>query len=313
MTTDRSVARGLPSGAVVNVSVPASSANLGPGFDSLALALDLRETFTVRVVDGDVGDETFVEGVEPGGLVGRTVVDTLRDLGCTPRSLRIASTSVIPQGRGLGSSGAAISAAVAAAIALATGDPDPADVLDRAARIEGHADNVAASVLGGLAVCWRDDEEREMTPSGRPWRAVRLEPQEIKPMVLLPEDALPTAAARAALPPTVPHSDAAATVGRAALLVVALTGAVGTDLLLAATEDWLHQPYRATVMPQSLRLVRALRSRGLPAVVSGAGPAVLVLDDADRRAADLAGNGWQGRSVGVDRRGLTLVRQPATT
>jgi homoserine kinase len=142
----------------------------------------------------------------------------------------------------------------------------PRDLLAVAGRLEGHPDNVAAALLGGLTIAWCEDEAR----------AVRLQPHHsLEPVVLIPEHRLETRHARTLLPAQVPHADAARTAGRAALLVHAMT--VDPALLLPATEDWLHQGPRAIAMPETLQLMESLRGEGHAAVVSGAGPSVLVL------------------------------------
>ena len=262
--------------APVRVRAPASSANLGPGFDALGLALDLYDEVVAEVAGTTVRVEVTGEGAGelPGDashLVARCALATFEVLGAVPPGLRLTCHNRIPQARGLGSSSAAIVAGILAARALVPGAAatlDTAAVLGLAAGIEGHPDNVAACLLGGLTIAWYDG------PAGTPVaRAVRVAAPAVPVTVLVPPRRALTATARAALPATVPHADAAHAAGRAALLVHALTGA--PQLLLPATEDRLHQPYRAAVMPATAALVAALRARGVPAVVSGAGPTVL--------------------------------------
>jgi homoserine kinase len=192
-------------------------------------------------------------------------------------------TNRVPHGRGLGSSAAAAVAGVLAARTLSGADLDDDAVLAVATDIEGHPDNAAACLLGGLTIAWTD---------GPGAHAVRVEPVTgLRARVLVPAAELSTQTARGLLPATVPHADAAHSAGRAALLVEALTRR--PDLLLPATEDRLHQGYRAAAMPETAALVAALRARGVAAVVSGAGPSVLALaaPGADVPTADLAG-GW---------------------
>jgi homoserine kinase len=197
----------------------------------------------------------------------------LHDLGIEVAGLQVSSHNTIPHGCGLGSSSAAIVAGLAAAAALAGHDPDAGWLLDRAARIEGHPDNVAAAVLGGFVIAYAQESEV---------RAVRARlSADLAGVVCIPAARVATRAARNLLPATVAHADAAANAGRAALLVHAM--GADLDLLYAATEDRLHQAYRAPVMPESHRLLIRLRSAGHAAVISGAGPTVLVLG----RAADL--------------------------
>jgi homoserine kinase len=265
------------SGAV-RVRVPASSANLGPGFDSFAVALGLYDEVEVRVADRP-GVAVVVAGEGAGALpedrenlVVQAMTAAHRLLGDAPPGLWIRCSNRIPQGRGLGSSAAAIVAGLAAARAVrldggqALDDPT---LLAQAAGLEGHPDNVAACLHGGLTIAWCD-------PSPR---AVRLEPEPaIAAVAFVPAEAVATAHARRLLPETVPHRDAAHAVARAGLLVEALTRR--PELLFAATEDRLHQDYRSAAMPASAALLRALRSGGVPAVLSGAGPTVLALTSA---------------------------------
>ncbi|MDQ1603909.1 MAG: homoserine kinase [Actinomycetota bacterium] len=262
------------------VTVPATSANLGPGFDAMGLALGLydevrvtplREAGLELEIDGEGADEV---PRDDSHLVVRTLLITMERLGARPPpGLRLHCTNRIPHGRGLGSSAAATVAGVLAGRALA--DDGAArrpveDAIALAAEIEGHPDNVAACLLGGLTIAWREGERVF---------AVRLDPDpELEAIALVPVQRLATETARGLLPATVPHDDASHNVGRAALLVEALTRR--TDLLLPATEDRLHQGYRAAAMPETAALVERLRSAGHAAVVSGAGPGVLVLTSA---------------------------------
>jgi homoserine kinase len=195
-------------------------------------------------------------------------------------SLVLRCTNRIPHGRGLGSSAAAVVAGLLAARGLLVSGQDALDdaaVYALATAMEGHPDNVAAALFGGLTIAW--------TPlAGAAPGVLRLEPDpDVRPVVLVPAGALSTATARGLLPAVVPHADAAHAAGRSALLIAALTGS--PQHLLAATEDRLHQDYRAAAMPDSARLCGALRAAGLPAVVSGAGPSVLVLTRAGQQEA----------------------------
>jgi homoserine kinase len=260
----------------VTVRVPATSANLGPGFDALGLALARHDEVAARLTDGP-GVRVAVSGEGAGDLPtddSHLVVRAMRAafdlLGASPPGLELRCHNGIPQARGLGSSSAAIVAGVLAARALVadgTRRMSDADALALAARIEGHPDNVAPCLLGGFTVAWTDPDRA---------RAVRAEPAaSIRPVVFVPSERGLTEVARASLPATVPHADAAFNAGRSALLVHALTQA--PDLLFPATEDRLHQPYRAGGAPASAALVAQLRADGVPAVVSGAGPTVLAL------------------------------------
>lgn len=269
---------GLPV-AAVRVTVPASTANLGSGFDALGMALSLHDTVSVRVVDGPAGSARVdVQGQGAGAvptderhLVVRVVHAALAELGFTAPALRLHCENDIPHSRGLGSSAAAIVAGVAAAFGLAgmdlRDDKNLELALQLAAAREGHADNAAASLLGGFVVAWQE--------SGR-FRAVRMQPHpDVSPVALVPRVESSTDATRGLLPERVPHTDAAFAAGRAALAVHAMTRA--PELLLAATDDRLHQDYREPAWPESIALVRQLRQAGVPAAVSGAGPTVLAL------------------------------------
>jgi homoserine kinase len=296
--------------AEVVVEVPATSANLGPGFDSLGLALGLADRIEARFVPGEdvvvdvrghgagsvpTGPENLVARVVRTGLVA---FDESGDLA--RRGLALRCTNDVPHGRGLGSSAAAIVGALAVAAHLA-GVADavsPAELVALATRLEGHPDNVAPGVLGGATVAWM--ETGAMGPVGRAAR-LAVHP-DLTPVLAIPDEECATAKARGALPVRVAHADAVFNVGRAALLVHAL----GTDpaLLLEATDDRLHQPHRRTVYPAALGLVEALRAAGIPAAVSGAGPSVIAFAVGDPApvvagVAALAGPSWQVRALPV--------------
>jgi len=291
----------------VVVRVPATSANLGPGYDCLGLALGLHDEVTVRPLPEPVSTVT-VEGEGAAGLPGdashlvvRAMRATFDRLGGGPPGLSLRCVNRIPHGRGLGSSAGAIVAGVVAARALVPGGSerfDDAAALELAGGMEGHPDNVAPCLLGGATVAWT---------AGGLSRAVRLEVNpRVVPVVAVPDRHLSTAAARALLPDLVAHRDAAANAARTALLVQALT--VRPDLLLAATEDRLHQEYRRAAMPESLDLVDRLRAHGLAAVVSGAGPSVLVLAH-EPPAAEVeaqVGPGWTVLRPGIDTAGAVV-------
>jgi homoserine kinase len=259
--------------APVRVRVPATSANLGPGFDALGLALTLHDEVEVRVVPSGLHIDVSGEGApdvndaEEAHLVVRAMRATFDDLGAgQPPGIALRCVNRIPHGRGLGSSAAAIVAGVLAARALAGAGAGPDEALPLANALEGHPDNVAPCLYGGLTIAWLSEDSRA--------RAVRLEPAaEIKPVAIIAPAPVATDVARGLLPARVPHADAALNAGRAALLVAALT--VRPDTLLDATEDRLHQDYRAAAMPATRDLVTRLRAAGVPAVVSGAGPSVL--------------------------------------
>ncbi|MEP6462033.1 MAG: homoserine kinase [Frankiaceae bacterium] len=287
----------------VTARVPATSANLGPGFDALALALGLYDEVDVTLAAGGLhvditgeGSQTLPRGEEH--LVVRALRATFDRLGGQPGGLAIRCRNAIPQGRGLGSSAAAIVAGVVAARALS--GPTGAERLDEAATLhlcadlEGHPDNVAGCLLGGLTVVWAE-------PGGA--RSVRLPVAVDAAIALVPPFESSTAEVRGLLPPSVPHADAAANAGRAALLTEALGRR--PDLLLPATADWLHQSYRAAAMPASAALVTGLRAAGIAALVSGAGPTVLALGPGVESV--VAPTGWRLLRLPVDRTGATVT------
>jgi homoserine kinase len=295
-----------PSSASVRLRVPATSANLGPAFDSAGLALACHDVLEFGVQAEGLTVEISGEGAgtlptDESHLVVRAFRAACAELGWTPPGLRVVAENRIPQGRGLGSSAAAVVAGVLGAWALcpSVGTVDLDAVLRLVTDLEGHPDNVAACLLGGATLSW-------MTEAGP--RADRLEVvDEVRPVVLLPEATLSTHVARGLLPEVVPHADAVFNAGRAALLVHALTREPG--LLLEATEDRLHQRQRAAAMPESLALLDRFRAAGLAAVVSGAGPSVLVLAEPEGadRVAGLTPSGWTVLPLGVDRSGARVL------
>ena len=294
--------------APVRVRVPATSANLGPGFDCAGLALSLHDDVVVRIADGGLSVDVAGEGADTLRRTERhLVVSSLRAafdrLGGQPRGLEVVCANRIPQSRGLGSSSAAIVAALVAARGLVLGGEELLDddgVLALATELEGHPDNVAACLRGGLTLAWTG-------PDGV--RAVRRDVHpDLLPVAFVPATRSSTRTVRGLLPVAVPHTEAAANAARAALLPLALTQ--DPTLAHAATEDHLHQRYRASAMPRTAALVEALRADGLPAVVSGAGPSVLVLARRGQSAAVLAraARGWTATAYEVDARGAQLLR-----
>ena len=301
--------------------MPATSANLGPAFDCAGLALSCWDSVDVEVTDG--GLDVAVTGAGAGELPTderHLVVQAFRaacaELGWSPAGLHLSARNGVPQGRGLGSSAAAVTAGVLAAWALCpdVAGIDDAAVLRLCSELEGHPDNVAACLLGGATLSWT-------TPAGARAERLSVDPR-IAPVLFVPDATLSTHLARGLLPATVPHADAAHTAGRAALLVHALTR--DPALLLEGTEDRLHQAQRAPAMPESAALVAALRADGHAAVVSGAGPTVLVLaplgagehaGDAVSAAAvrELAGRtppGWRCLPLPVDHTGAAVTPLP---
>jgi homoserine kinase len=358
--------------AAVQVRVPATSANLGPGFDALGLALTLHDDVTAWTSASGLSIEISGEGADLAAageehLVVRAMRAAFAVTGGQPPGLGLRCVNRIPHGRGLGSSAAAVVAGLLAARALAAcgpvgsggdapaglaacrggpesprafggpvgsggdapaglaacgGGPEPPracggpealpdDALLRmASALEGHPDNVAACLGGGLTIAWT-------AGSGLPG-AVRLEPlPSIVPVICVAPAPVRTDVARGLLPGMVPHKDAAASAGRSALLVAALTQPADAGVLFDATQDWLHQDYRAAAMPETSALVGRLRGQRIPAVVSGAGPSVLALltrgSDYGRDLDTLGsivretGIAWHISSLQVERQGARVL------
>ena len=290
----------------VEVSVPATSANLGPGYDSLGLALDFRDVVSAQVSDGDLSIIVQGEGegllpLDERHLVHRSMARAFEHMGCAVPGLRLHCRNRIPHSRGLGSSSAAIVAGICAARGLVAGGSllmDDDAVFALAARIEGHPDNVAPAFYGGFTIARAEHGTFHAA-------TVSVDPR-VQTVVFVPPNPVETRVARALLPATVPHSEAAANAGRAALLVAALSRQ--PELLMPATEDFLHQGYREPAMPDSLRLVAELRADGVAAVVSGAGPTVLAFVDSSTRAEveKRVPSGWEVMALAVDRDGVRV-------
>lgn len=298
----------------VRVRVPATSANLGPGFDTLGLALAYSDTLTV-VTREQPGATVEVTGVGAGtietderNLVVQSAAHVFNDVGREMPGLNIQAHNQIPHGSGMGSSGSAIVAGIMIAAGLLESDPENPLVLGEdqllayATELEGHPDNVAPALFGGLTIAWTNEQgprfKRLLVHRG------------VAPLVLVPTFKLSTEQARSLQPSQVPHEDAVFNVSRSALLIAALTQS--PELLLEATEDRLHQNYRGEAMPATRDLIAALRSARHAAVVSGAGPSILVLSNgaADRlAAADLVAEiapDWQVLSLAIDIKGATV-------
>ncbi|MBB4135800.1 homoserine kinase [Gordonia humi] len=284
----------LAEGSAVRIRVPASSANLGPGFDCLGLALGMYDEIAVTVTDGGVV-VVSAEGQAAGDvptderhLVARAVIRGLEYAGVAAPGLSLHCVNTIPHSRGLGSSAAAVVGGLAAASALLARDGRRAaltetELVQLSSEFEGHPDNAAASVLGSGVVTWMNDGPEFFA------RRLTVHPA-VRATSFVPQTRSSTAVTRGLLPDAVPRTDAVFNLSRAALGVVALTS--DPSCLVDATDDKLHQRYRAEAMPATSGLMQALRSRGHAATVSGAGPSVLVLgtvelgDDEARLAAE---------------------------
>ncbi len=311
--TDRAL---VAAGQRLTVKVPGTSANLGPGYDSLGLALSIYDTLTVETLGtGELEFELSGEGADTlprdaSHLAVRAIDLALDRLGFQRSGLKITAVNVNPHGRGLGSSASAVVAAVTAANALVPEESrqDRDWILQLTSEIEGHPDNVAPAIFGGLALSWQDSEQYSSTRAD-------VAPDVI-PVVAVPDYELSTETARGLLPASVGHHAAAMNSGRAALLIHALTAQ--PEFLLPGTEDYLHQSYRAQAMRPSADLISALRSAGHAAVVSGAGPTVMVLANGEREAATVAefigaftaantpDVGWRVMTLAVDVQGARV-------
>jgi homoserine kinase len=275
-----------------SVVVPASSANLGPGFDAFGLALTLRDELIATEIPSGLEIEVIGEGADsvprgPEHLVVRAMEAAFAHVGSRPTGVRLTCTNAIPHARGLGSSSAAIVGGLVLGGNLVGRPLHQRDLFVLATQLEGHPDNVAAAIHGGFTIAWTE-------PTGP--QVLRLDVQ-VPVTVLVPPSPVSTDMARRLLPARVPHADAASNAGRAALLVAALQGR--PELLMAATEDLLHQPYRAEAMPQSYELVQELRAVDIPAVISGAGPTVLAF------ARELpVPDDWVAHELDVDLKGV---------
>ncbi|MHC2798019.1 homoserine kinase [Corynebacterium hesseae] len=266
-------------GTKVTVQVPASSANLGPGYDTLGIALSLYDTVEVEVTCSGLEVEIFGEGADElprdgSHLVVKAIRSALKAADVEVSGLRVVCTNNIPQSRGLGSSASAAVAGVAAGNGLAGFPLSEQQVVQLSSAFEGHPDNAAASVLGNAVVSWMT-----VPVDGRSlpeYRAATLDVHpRIKATALVPDFHASTQAVRRVLPSHVTHADAAFNVSRTAVNVAALT--TYPDLLWEGTRDRLHQPYRADVLPVTAEWVNRLRNRGYAAYLSGAGPTVMVL------------------------------------
>jgi len=305
----------IPMGRRVTVRVPATSANLGPGFDTLGLALayydvlevEVREApgATVAVTGFGSTDSSAPVPTDESNLVVKAIAHAFEWAKQPMPGLNLRANNIIPHSRGMGSSSAAIVSGLLAAVGLLEGISsfDEQTLLTLATDMEGHPDNVAPALFGGLTIAWTDEtgahQKKLMVHRG------------VSPLVLVPSFTMSTKLARSLQPEQVPHEDAIFNVSRSSLLVAALTQS--PELLFTATEDKLHQNYRAAAMPETDALITALRAAGFAAVVSGAGPSVLVLcsDPSQRLAAiEVARKHqdtvWEPHMLAVDFKGATV-------
>lgn len=294
----------------VRIRVPASAANLGPGYDSFGLALGRYDDVTAERTSGAL--EITVEGMgaaevptDESHLIHRAASRAFAAMGEPIPGLRMHCVNRIPHGGGQGSSAAAIVSGILLARALTPDGParfDDAAVFDLATDMEGHPDNVAPALFGGFTIAW-------MAAGGAHARAVRppVHPA-VRAVVLSADDACATSRARAVLPARIPHADAASNAARAGLLVHAMTQ--DPSVLFDATEDRLHQPYREDVMPHTAELLRRLRGRGLAAVLSGAGPSVLILCTEMPAAEEIEEPGFHADEVEIPRYGAIVDGTP---
>lgn len=312
-------------GRQVTVRVPASSANLGPGYDSLGLALAHYDDLTVTRTGSGLSFELTGEGADQvpqdaSHLVVKAMQTAWKAVGLLELpGLHIKAHNRIPHSRGLGSSASAIVAGVTAANGLLPEELrlDDDAVLQICSGMEGHPDNVAPSLYGNLVASYGDDAG---------WHSLPIAAHErVLPVVAIPDYEVPTKIARGLIPDTVPHREAAINSGRAALLTQAIS--TYPDFLLPGTSDLLHQPYRAVAMKPSAALVSALRGQGYAAVISGAGPTVMVLANGEEERSKVLAAieelvstlaiseyegsliSWRVLPVDIDAEGVMLTRE----
>ena len=298
----------------IQVQVPATSANLGPGFDSFGLAFGMYDRYVAQILDeGGLDIDVTGEGADEvprtdKNLLVKAMYKGFDFLGGKPKGVAVRALNVIPHGRGLGSSASAIIGGLVLARSLVlTGTDKMSDeaLLNLANEMEGHPDNVAAALYGGATVAWQDVVKGKAVA-----HAVHLpvDPR-IKVMAYIPATPLATKKARTMLPETIPFADALRNSSNAALLTQALT--IRPDLLFTATEDFLHQSYRQEAMPASFALMTKLRAAGIAAFISGAGPTVLALhtegDEESIQLSRAGGAKFEGKSLEIASRGATLL------
>ena len=298
----------------IQVQVPATSANLGPGFDSFGLALGMHDRYVAQILD-DAGLDIDVTGEgadelprNDKNLLVKAMYKGFDFLGGKPKGVAVRALNVIPHGRGLGSSASAIVGGLSLARALVlTGSDKMSDekLLQLATEMEGHPDNVAAALYGNAVVAWQEDQHGKSVA-----QAIALSVDtRIRAIAFIPSTAIATSKARKMLPETIPHRDAAKNSANSALFVHALT--LRPDLLFRATEDFLHQSYRSEAMPASFALLNKLRGAGVAAFISGAGPTVLALHTgSESDVSELiraAGSKFEAKSLEISRTGAMAI------
>ena len=298
----------------IQVQVPATSANLGPGFDSFGLAFGMYDRYVAQILDeGGLDIDVTGEGSDEVPLTDKNLLvkamyKGFDFLGGKPKGLAVRALNVIPHGRGLGSSASAIIGGLVLARSLVlTGTDKMSDeaLLNLANEMEGHPDNVAAALYGGATIAWQDLVNGKAIA-----HSIHLPPDpRIKVMAFIPSTPLATKKARTMLPATIPFADAQRNTTNAALMTQAIT--VRPDLLFAATEDFLHQRYREEAMPASFALMTKLRAAGVAAFISGAGPTVLALhtegEEETLQLSRAGGAKFEGKSLEIASRGATLL------
>jgi len=298
----------------MQVQVPATSANLGPGFDALGLALTMHDRYIAQVLDEPGVDiDVAGEGADDvprtdKNLVIKAMYKGFDFLGGKPRGIALRQLNVIPHGRGLGSSASAIVGGLSLARALVLGGNErmsDEEMLVIASEMEGHPDNVAAAIYGNANIAWQETQRGHLVA-----QAVKIEVDaRIGALAFIPSTSVATSKARKMLPESIPHADAVRNSTNAALLVHSLQHR--PDLLHTATGDYLHQIYRQDAMPHSFALLTKLRDAGVAAFISGAGPTVLALHTGGPSEAEelrrAAGDKFITTELGIARTGASVI------
>ena len=262
--------------AAVKVRVPATIANLGPGFDALGIAIKVHLELDIEprrdsmeiTIEGEGADDLPKDETN---LVVRAMNSFFDHIGRQPPGYSLHIKNPIPLAAGLGSSAAAVVGGLYAARAITGGMVHQTEILQLATRLEGHPDNVLPALVGGLVVCYHGERSNDL-------RHVRIEPsQRLVPIIAVPREQLQTTRARSALPPDVSFDDAQFTAARAALLVAAMTTGAGSDVLAEAMSDRLHEPTRLGMMPETAAVHAEMREAGLPVAIAGSGPSLLLV------------------------------------